>query len=41
MQHEIDGLVKPTILVVDDTPDNLSLMMELLKGVHGQTGQWG
>ena len=25
---------KPTILVVDDTPDNLSLMMELLKGQY-------
>jgi putative two-component system response regulator len=34
MQHEIDGLVKPTILVVDDTPDNLTLMMELLKGEY-------
>ncbi len=31
MQHEIDTVVKPTILVVDDTPDNLALMMELLK----------
>lgn len=30
MQYPIDGLVKPTILVVDDTPDNLSLMRELL-----------
>lgn len=25
------GIVKPTILIVDDMPDNLSLMMELLK----------
>lgn len=31
MQHEIDTVVKPTILVVDDTPDNLTLMMTLLK----------
>lgn len=31
MQNEIDAVVKPTILVVDDTPDNLALMMELLK----------
>ena len=31
MQHAADSAVKPTILVVDDTPDNLSLMMELLK----------
>jgi putative two-component system response regulator len=26
------GVAKPTVLVVDDTPDNLLLMMELLKG---------
>ena len=32
MEHAIESFVKPTILVVDDTPDNLSLMMELLKG---------
>ncbi len=32
MNFDDDGVVKPTILVVDDTPDNLSLMMELLKG---------
>ena len=31
MQQQIDAIVKPTILVVDDTPDNLALMMELLK----------
>jgi putative two-component system response regulator len=32
MEYGVEGVVKPTILVVDDTPDNLSLMMELLKG---------
>jgi putative two-component system response regulator len=32
MEHVIEGILKPTILVVDDTPDNLSLMRELLKG---------
>jgi len=31
MEYLKDGVVKPTILVVDDTPENLSLMMELLK----------
>ncbi|MBP6483932.1 MAG: two-component system response regulator [Rhodoferax sp.] len=31
MEHSVDGMVKPTILVVDDTPDNLALMRELLK----------
>lgn len=31
MEHELTGIVKPTILIVDDMPDNLSLMMELLK----------
>lgn len=31
MGSELQSVVKPTILVVDDTPDNLSLMMELLK----------
>lgn len=31
MPYPIDGFVKPTILVVDDTPDNLSLMRELLR----------
>lgn len=31
MESALEGVVKPTILVVDDTPDNLSLMMELLK----------
>ena len=30
-EHTTDGAVKSTVLVVDDTPDNLSLMMELLK----------
>ncbi len=34
MQHDIDGVLKSTILVVDDTPDNLTLMMELLKGEY-------
>lgn len=32
MEHELTGIAKPTILIVDDMPDNLSLMMELLKG---------
>jgi len=32
MNFDEEGVVKPTILVVDDTPENLSLMMELLKG---------
>ena len=31
MSYPIEGVVKPTILVVDDTPDNLSLMRELLR----------
>ena len=31
MEHSVDGMVKPTILVVDDTTDNLALMRELLK----------
>ena len=31
MQYSTHGLIKPTILVVDDTPDNLSLLRELLK----------
>jgi putative two-component system response regulator len=31
MEHTLDPLRKPTILVVDDTPDNLVLMSELLK----------
>lgn len=31
MESALEGVMKPTILVVDDTPDNLSLMMELLK----------
>ena len=30
MEYPVEGVVKPTILVVDDTPDNLSLMRELL-----------
>ena len=39
------GLIKPTVLVVDDTPDNLSLMSALLKDLykvkvanHGERG---
>jgi len=32
MSSHLSEVVKPTVLVVDDTPDNLSLMMELLKG---------
>lgn len=31
MENEAEGAVRSTVLVVDDTPDNLSLMMELLK----------
>lgn len=31
MEYPMDGAVKPTVLVVDDMPDNLSLMVELLK----------
>ncbi|MDD2845898.1 MAG: two-component system response regulator [Rhodoferax sp.] len=31
MEYGINGALKPTILVVDDIPDNLSLMRELLK----------
>jgi len=34
MSHEVVGVAKATILVVDDTPDNLSLMMELLDGAY-------
>jgi len=32
MNESTAAATKPTILVVDDTPDNLALMMELLKG---------
>jgi len=32
MNFDQERVAKPTILVVDDTPDNLSLMLELLKG---------
>ena len=32
MNNEVPRVTKATILVVDDTPDNLSLMMELLEG---------
>ncbi|WP_374604825.1 two-component system response regulator [Niveibacterium sp.] len=31
MDNTLDGAKRPTLLVVDDTPDNLSLMSELLK----------
>ena len=34
MNTDAIGVAKPTILVVDDTPDNLTLMMELLKGEY-------
>ena len=34
MNTDVIGVAKPTILVVDDTPDNLTLMMELLKGEY-------
>jgi len=29
-----EGLPRPTVLVVDDTPDNLSLLSELFKGLY-------
>lgn len=32
MDNFIESAVKPTVLVVDDTPDNLSLISELLEG---------
>lgn len=42
MEYSIDGVVKPTILVVDDTPDNLSLMRELLNSdYHVQLANGG
>lgn len=31
MNHATDGVIKPTILVVDDAPANLTLMTDLLK----------
>ena len=34
MEAPVDLTKKPTILVVDDTPDNLSLMSGLLKDLH-------
>jgi len=34
MEHTDDNMVKPTILIVDDTPDNLSLLRELLKDLY-------
>jgi putative two-component system response regulator len=34
MIEPLDGTVKPTILVVDDTPDNLSLMSGLLRASY-------
>jgi putative two-component system response regulator len=34
MDLNIDFLEKPTVLVVDDTADNLSLMSGLLKDVY-------
>ncbi|MFO1263745.1 MAG: two-component system response regulator [Rhodoferax sp.] len=34
MNHSLDFTRKPTILVVDDTPDNLTLMSGLLKGIY-------
>ena len=37
MEFEADYLVKATVLVVDDTPDNLTLMSGVLQGhVQGQ-----
>ncbi len=32
--HAFDAAEKPTVLVVDDTPDNLALMSTLLKGLY-------
>lgn len=32
MSNPLDFTEKPTLLVVDDTPDNLSLMSGLLRG---------
>ena len=34
MTDILDFTQKPTVLVVDDTPDNLSLMSGLLKGLY-------
>jgi len=34
MELELDFVEKPTVLVVDDTPDNLSLMSGLLKDLY-------
>ena len=34
MEMAMDGVEKSTILVVDDTPDNLALMMDLLKDTY-------
>ena len=34
MDHASEAVSKPTILVVDDTPDNLSLMSGLLKDTY-------
>jgi putative two-component system response regulator len=34
MEFELDFVEKPTVLVVDDTPDNLSLMSGLLKDLY-------
>lgn len=42
MQDDSEGLTKPTILIVDDTPDNLTLMRELLKSdYHVQVANSG
>ena len=34
MELELDFTEKATVLVVDDTPDNLSLMSALLKDLY-------
>ncbi len=31
MDPDLDFVTRPTVLIVDDTPDNLSLMSGLLK----------
>ncbi len=34
MSNPFDSLQKPTILIVDDTPDNIALLSALLKGLY-------
>jgi len=40
MVDTLDFTEKPTVLVVDDTPDNLSLMAGLLKDQGQGRQQW-